>query len=84
MKIDINQISPSLATALHRTSLGFEKPKIIKRPLMKSQLGDIDFLQRLKDLESDGEQKLDTKIQRLHRQNIVEQHNRTYPPKNIF
>ncbi|CAK86867.1 unnamed protein product (macronuclear) [Paramecium tetraurelia] len=84
MKIDINSISPSLATALHRTSLGFEKPKIINHPLLKSQLGDMNFMQRLKDLEQDGEQKLETKIQRSHRQNIVEQHNLTYPPKEYF
>ncbi|CAD8132778.1 unnamed protein product [Paramecium pentaurelia] len=84
MKIDINSISPSLASALHRTSLGFEKPKIINHPIMKSQLGDINFMQRLKDLESDGEQKLDNKIQRSHRHNIIEQHNLTYPPKEYF
>ncbi|CAD8103551.1 unnamed protein product [Paramecium sonneborni] len=84
MKIDINSISPSLAQALHRSSLGFEKPKIINHPIMKSQLGEMNFMQRLKQLESDGEQKLETKIQRSHRQNIVEQHNLTYPPKEYF
>ncbi|CAK95006.1 unnamed protein product (macronuclear) [Paramecium tetraurelia] len=84
MKIDINSISPSLATVLHRTSLEFEKPKIIKHPLMKSQLGDIDFMQRLKDLETEGQNKLETKIQKSHRKNIVEQHNLTYPPKEYF
>lgn len=36
MKIDLNSLSPSLASALHRTSLGFEKPKIVNHPIMKS------------------------------------------------
>jgi hypothetical protein len=44
MKINVNSLSPSLASALHKTSLGFEKPKIIKHPLSKPNLGDVNFL----------------------------------------